>query len=103
MRTDRLADAARQAVTIGAAITLALILGALGPTLDELDAQPDRRGEWLQAEQQLQQQGMLARWEAEARDRCARHHGPNGAVVRLDDGHILCTDKRGRLARREAP
>lgn len=76
------------------ALAFAMVLGALGPALD---AQPDRRAEWLQAEQELQQQGTLARWEAQARERCTRLGSDNSGYLPLDGGGIVCTDKRGQV------
>jgi hypothetical protein len=86
---------------LAGAIAIALALGVLGPALD---AQPDHSGEWLQAEQELQQSGALARWEAEAREHCARLGGENTAYVRVDGGGIVCKSKRGHvLAQRGRP
>jgi hypothetical protein len=85
--------------TIGAvagAALLAVALGWLGPAID---AEPDRRGEWVQAEQELQVQGTLARWEAEARAKCDAIAGPQGTYIQVDGGGIVCMDKRGRRAR----
>ena len=83
-----------EALALGAIFAIAL--GVLGPCLD---AQPDRRGEWLQTERLLQQEGTLARWEAEARARCAEDHGDNAGLIQLPDGAVVCTDKHGRRAR----
>ena len=77
-----------QAVAIGVAF-LALTLGWLGPALDHQDElSPDT------TEQQLR--GEIARFEAEARARCARWHGENGGAILLADGVIVCSDKHGR-------
>lgn len=76
-----------------AGIAIAMALGWLGPAID---AQPDRRAEWLLAEQLLHAPGTLASWEAEATAACANVTGDNGAYVRVANGAIYCTDKRGR-------
>lgn len=65
----------------------------LGPMLD---AEPDRRSEFAAADEDLRTSGELARFEAEARARCARIHGDNGGVIHVDGGLIICTDKHGR-------
>lgn len=82
-----------------ASVALALTLGWLGPAID---AQPDRRAEWLLAEELLHAPGTLATWEAEARTACANVGGDNGAYVRLASGAIYCTDKRGRRLQKAA-
>lgn len=82
-------------VAVAGGIAMAIALGWLGPALD---AQPDRRAEWLQAEEELQATGALHRWEAEARRRCGELTGENGSYVQVDGGAIVCTDKRGRRA-----
>lgn len=82
-------------VVLAGALALSLTLGWLGP---RIDAEPDRRAEWLQAEEELQQQGALERWEAEARAQCAAADG--GAYIQVEGGGIVCTDKRGRHVRR---
>lgn len=80
--------------SIAGALAIALVLGAFGPALDAL---PDHRGEWLQAEQELQQSGALARFEAEARERCTRLGSENSGYIQVDGGAIVCTTKRGHV------
>lgn len=84
--------------SIAGALAFALALGALGPTLDAI---PDQRSEWLQAEQELHQAGALARWEAEARNKCTRIGGENAVYIQVQGGGIRCTTKRGHVIAKE--
>lgn len=79
-------------ITALCVLALALVLGWAGPALD---AQPDRRAEWPQANAQLHASGELARLEADARQRCAQWISAEGAI-HVDGGTIVCADKRGR-------
>ena len=81
---------------LGAA-AFALVLGAVGPALEPEDPTPPQP---TAAELQA---GELARLEAEAHHRCAALGGQNAGYIRTGDGHILCTDKRGRQLRQPGP
>jgi hypothetical protein len=85
---------------LAAALLVAFVLGWFGPSLD---AEPDRRHEAAQADQQLRAELMVERWEADARHRCAEQGGDNTGWIATANGSIVCTDKRGRrlVARKE--
>jgi hypothetical protein len=75
---------------IAGAGVIALTLGVFGPSLDDV---PDMTpAELLEQDSQA----MAARWEAEARRRCALIGGDNTGYIPVAGGGIVCTDKRGR-------
>ena len=84
------------------ALTLAIVL-ALAATLSLshlLDGQPDRRTEAAQASalaDAQQDAARTARTERAAAQLCAKTHG-NAGYRWSDDGTLVCTDHRGRVA-----
>jgi hypothetical protein len=72
---------------------IAIVLGWLGPKLDEPTRTYASYG--YTPEQQADHHSI----EQDARDACARTNGDNGGVIFRADGAVVCTDKHGRVRR----
>jgi hypothetical protein len=82
--------------TIAGVIFFALVLGWLGPKLEDRTY-----GSYGYTPEQTSE---AAQFDAEARARCARHEQDNTGYIATAAGGIICTDKRGRrLATRGKP
>lgn len=82
-------------------VTIALALALACSHL--LDEPADHSAEWTEADelQLIQQQEAEAdRRELAAHQLCAEQAGPNAGHRWTADGQLVCTDKRGRAARR---
>lgn len=77
---------------IAGALAIALILGCLGPSLDEPVRPYSSYG------YTPEQQADHRRFERDAQRRCAddRERGENAGHVITADGAVVCTDKHGR-------
>lgn len=73
---------------IGGALLIAFVLGALGPSLTPPSRTYTSYG----------YTGEIARMEADAQRRCGQAQD-NSGWIQLQDGVIVCTDKRGRRLR----
>lgn len=79
--------------TLAIAVTMAALLSAGGPWLDDRSAERDQAADIEAAQHQAQAQ---ARYDAAVRRLC----GDNSAWMQLQDGAIQCTDKRGKATTR---
>lgn len=81
------------AQVFAATAAIALVLGALGPALDDT-----RYADYGYRPAQLEA-GVVDQLEAEARLKCASERGENSALIIDARGAIVCTDKHGRRQR----
>lgn len=90
---SRAAATAQACALLAGAGVICMVLAGLGPWLD---AQPDRRAEAQQADEEQALQRLGERYEREAREECTRRGSENSAYIRKAWGGIVCTTKHGR-------
>lgn len=74
---------------LGLVLVIAFALGVFGPNLDRLAFSGNPIP--------VDHAGEIARFEAEARQKCNALPTDNRGWIQLKDGAIVCTDKRGRV------